>query len=61
VSLAGSGLVSLLAQEVARNTRSAYNAGTTHHRCSVIRSRQINPITEHELYLKLFLTNGGGW
>jgi hypothetical protein len=30
-------------------------------RCSVLLSRNVNPITEHELYLKLFLTNGGGW
>lgn len=21
----------------------------------------VNPISEHELYLKLFITNGGGW
>jgi len=20
-----------------------------------------NPISEHELYIKLFITNGGGW
>jgi hypothetical protein len=50
-----------MVREVACNTLSAYNAGATHNRCSVIRSRQVNPITEHELYLKLFLTNGGGW
>jgi len=21
----------------------------------------VNPTSEHELYLKLFITNGGGW
>jgi len=29
---------------------------------SAMLSAQVErPITEHELYLKLFLTNGGGW
>jgi hypothetical protein len=25
------------------------------------RSGSVNPTTQHELYLKLFITNGGGW
>jgi len=25
------------------------------------RSVNVNPTSEHELYLKLFITNGGGW
>jgi len=24
-------------------------------------SINVNPTSEHELYLKLFITNGGGW
>lgn len=25
------------------------------------RSFAVNPTSEHELYLRLFITNGGGW
>ncbi len=25
------------------------------------RSIDVNPTSEHELYIKLFITNGGGW
>jgi hypothetical protein len=28
---------------------------------AAVQEHQRNPASEHELYLKLFLTNGGGW
>ena len=35
-----------------------YNAGGPDR---TMRTEYVNPITEHQLFLKLFITNGGGW
>ena len=31
------------------------------HKGRSMLSTNVNPTSEHELYLKLFITNGGGW
>jgi hypothetical protein len=35
--------------------------GTPTTESAMRRSINVNPTSEHELYLKLFVTNGGGW
>jgi hypothetical protein len=29
--------------------------------CAMPLNATVNPSSQHELYLKLFITNGGGW
>ena len=53
---------SIVSETVGRQDRKCcYAILPTYLQGTMMLTNTVNPTSEHELYLKLFITNGGGW